>query len=141
MPYIYSHLVLLQQVVLTRLYLRWLGTSLCVSDFLVPMISSRKVYSGSDPRLFLLRLSHEDVIGLPADTNALIFFCNILTWRSPICTISPEPRYTPKMIFSPATKPNLICVLSMIVHTIGISNHCLFTLVQMLADTHHCAYT
>jgi len=141
MPYIYSHLVLLQEVVFTRLCLPWLGTSLCVLDFLVPMKSGRKVYPGSDPSLFLSRLSHVAVIGRPADTNALNYLCNILTWRSPICTISPEPRSTPKMISPPATKSNLICALSMIVHTIGISNHRLFTLLQMLADAHHCVYT
>ena len=137
MLYIYSHLVLLPEVVLTRLCLRWLGTSLCVLDFLVPMTSGRKVYLWSDPSLFLLRLSHVAVIGHPADTNALIYLCNILTWHSPICIISPEPRSTPKMISPPSTKPNLICALSMIFHTIWISNQRLFTLPQMLADAHH----
>jgi len=140
MPYIYFHLVLLQEVVLTRLCLRWLGTSLCVLDFLVPMTSGRKVYSESDPKLFLPRLSHVAVIRCLADTNALIYSCNILPCRSPICTISPEPRSTHKMISPPATKPNLICALSMLVHTIWISNHRLFTLLQMLVDAHHCVY-
>jgi len=141
MLYIYSHLVLLQEVVFTRLCLRWLGTSLCVLDFLVPMTSSRKVYPGSNPSLFLPRLSHVAIIGCPADTNALIYLCNILTWRSPICIISPEPRSTSKMISPPTTKPNFICMLSIIGNTIWISNHRLFTLLQVLADAHHYVYT
>ena len=141
MPYIYSHFVLLQEVILTRLCLRWLDTRLWVLDFLVPMTSGRKVSPGSDSSLFWPHLSQVAVIGRPADTNALIYLCNILTWRSPIYTILPEPRSTSKMISPPTTKPNLICTLSMIVHTIWISNHRLFTLLQMLAVAHHYVYT